>query len=214
MARKLESFFIEGPAGRIESLLEGPDADARIERAAVFLHPHPLYGGTMHNKVVFRLAKAGRRANAAVLRINFRGVGTSDGTYDEGQGEQDDARAAISYMRERHPGLPLVVGGFSFGARTALKVSCGDPGVERVLALGTPVSKMRVEPLSQCSCPKHFIHSTNDEFGSVDAIENAVLVAAEPKSLRLIEAEDHFFNGALDALEDAIYEAIVAPAAG
>jgi alpha/beta superfamily hydrolase len=133
MARLIESIFLEGPAGRLEALHESPDETVRVARAVVICHPHPLHGGTMHNKVVYRLAKGARQARSAVLRFNFRGVGQSAGAYDEGIGEQDDLRAAVDYLAGRRPGLPLAVAGFSFGSRVALRVSCGDARIERCL---------------------------------------------------------------------------------
>ena len=116
MPRLLESLTIEGPAGPLETLHEGPDDGTEVVRVAVVCHPHPLHGGTMHNKVVFRLARGARKAGCAVVRFNFRGVGSSAGTHDDGRGEQDDVRAALAYARGRYPDLPVSVGGFSFGS--------------------------------------------------------------------------------------------------
>ena len=207
MPRLLQSTFIAGPAGRLEALLEAPDAQVRITRAAVICHPHPLYGGTMHNKVVFRLAKAARRASAAVLRFNFRGVGQSAGNHDEGAGEQDDLRAALGYLSDRYPGLPLLAAGFSFGARVALRVACGDPRLERVVVAGAPVNRGDWSFLRHCGCAKAFVQSTNDEYGERPALERIYGSAAGPKSLRWVEARDHFFADALDPFEDAAFEA-------
>ena len=208
MARLLESTFVPGPAGPLEALNEAPDDNVRIGRATVVCHPHPLYGGTIHNKVVFRLARAARRASSAVLRFNFRGVGKSTGSYDEGEGELDDLRAAIAYMNDRYPGLPLAVAGFSFGSRVALRVCCGDGRIERVLAVGTPVFRHDWSYLAHCSCAKHFLHSTRDEYGSREQVEAVVAAAAEPKHLEWIEAGDHFFANALDELEEAALRAM------
>ncbi|MEZ5397566.1 MAG: alpha/beta fold hydrolase [Bryobacterales bacterium] len=141
MARLLETTFLNGPAGRLEALHEGPEEGVKIERAAVVCHPHPLFGGTLHNKVAFRLARGIRATGAAVLRFNFRGVGQSGGEHDHGKGEQDDVRTAVAYMRDRYPGLPLVLAGFSFGSSMSLKVACTDPGVERVIGCGVPVDR-------------------------------------------------------------------------
>ena len=209
MARKLQSIFLIGPAGRLEALLEEPEPPNRIERALVVCHPHPQYGGTMHNKVAFRIAKAGRSMGAAVLRFNFRGVGASSGTYDAGRGEQDDLRAAMQYMQERYAGIPLTVGGFSFGSRVSLPVCCGHPTVERIVAVGTPVNRDDdMSFLEGCGCPKHFVHSTQDEFGSRSNMERVFDMAGEPKQLTWVEASDHFFSDALDALEDAVRKAL------
>lgn len=211
MPRILESTFLDGPAGRLEALHEGPDPDVEIVRAAVVCHPHPLYGGTLHNKVVFRMARAARNAGSAVLRFNFRGAGQSAGTHDEGHGEQDDVRAALAYMRERYPDLPLVLAGFSFGSSMSLRVACREGGVERVVSAGTPVNRATFGFLNECDVRKHFIHSTEDEHGSRERMEEVFEATPEPKSLTWIEAEDHFFAGKLDEFEEAVKAAITAP---
>src|SRR5437016_7496312 len=123
MPRRIESLFIEGLAGKLEALLEEPD-DQTPRMAALVCHPHPQHGGTMHNKVVYRIARGLRRAGAVVLRFNYRGVTLSEGQYDRGEGETDDARVALAYLRERYPELPFTLAGFSFGSRIALRLGC------------------------------------------------------------------------------------------
>ncbi len=209
MTRLLESTFIDGPAGRLEALIESPDDSTPIERVAVICHPHPLHGGTMHNKVVFRLARAAREASAAVVRFNFRGVGQSAGAYDSGIGEQDDLRAVFRFAAQRCPGKPLVAGGFSFGSRVGLRVVCGESAVESFLAVGTPVEHGEWDFLADCGCPTHFLHSSNDEHGRRPTMEAVFAKTAEPKTLTWIEASDHFFGDALDALEQAARDAIL-----
>ena len=211
MARVVRSTFIQGPAGRLEALHEEPDEGTRLDRAVVVCHPHPLYGGTLYNKVVFRLARAARRAHSAVLRFNFRGVGQSAGSYDEGEGEQDDLRAALAYMNDRYPGLPLVVAGFSFGARVALRLACRDSRIERIVAAGTPVMKHDWTHLARCGCAQIFLHSTNDEYGPREAMESVFAAASEPKRINWIESSDHFFSDNLDGFEEAAYDAIQVP---
>lgn len=208
MARTLQSIFIPGPAGQLEALLEEHEAPSRIEQAVILCHPHPQFGGTMHNKVVYRMAKAARGNASAVLRFNFRGVGASSGTYDGGRGEQNDLRAALRYMQERYPGTPMVVAGFSFGSRIALGVCCGEPGVDRTIAIGTPVKTVDSSYLSHCGCPKHFIHSVRDEFGPRKNLEEILKAAAGPTSITWIDAEDHFFSDALDTLESTVREVL------
>jgi alpha/beta superfamily hydrolase len=208
MARKLQSIFLAGPAGRLEALLEEPESNGKIERAVVICHPHPQYGGTMHNKVVYRMAKAARGEGSAALRFNYRGVGTSSGTYDGGCGEQDDLRAAILYMRERHPGVPLVVGGFSFGARVALGVCCRDSRIEKVIAVGTPVNTGEWGILRSCGCPKHFVQSMLDEYGSRDNMQRVFAFSGDPKQLTWVQARDHFFSDALESLESVVRKAL------
>lgn len=199
--RKIESLFLPGPAGRLEALLEEPE-DALPTEAALVCHPHPQHGGTMHNKVVYRIARGLRSTGAVVLRFNYRGVNLSHGTYAEGEGELDDARIALDYLRERYPGLPFTVAGFSFGSRIALRLGCGL--ARRVIAVGFPASYQHKASLETCTTPRVFIQSTRDQFGSVEQIESIVAALPEPRKLYLIEAQDHFFAGALDALEETV----------
>ncbi len=153
----------------------------------------------MHNKVVYRIARGLRGTGAVVLRFNYRGVNLSEGAYDEGEGELDDARAALGYLRERYSELPFTVAGFSFGSRIALRLGCGL--ARRVIAVGFPAAYKDKASLDTCTTPRTFIQSTNDQFGSVEQIESIVAALPEPKRLYLIEAQDHFFAGALEALE-------------
>lgn len=196
--RKIESLFLPGPAGRLEALLEEPEHSAPKE-AALVCHPHPQHGGTMHNKVVYRIARGLRSSGAVVLRFNYRGVNLSEGAYDDGEGELDDARVALDYLRGRYPELPFTVAGFSFGSRIALRLGCGI--ARRVIAVGFPAAYRDKASLDTCSTPRVFIQSTHDQFGSVEQIESIVAPLPEPKQLRLVEARDHFFAGALDTLE-------------
>ena len=211
MARRLRSNFVHGPAGRLEILHETPTDSTRTKRVVVVCHPHPLHGGSMHNKVVFRLARAARRAEAAVVRFQFRGVGLSDGSYDEGRGEQDDLRAVLSYASESYPGLPVGVIGFSFGARVGLRVCCSDVRVERCVAVGTPVDHGDWSFLNHCTCLKFFLHSTQDQYGSRETMENVFKCSASPKKLIWIDSPDHFFHNSLDVLEEAAMEVFQAP---
>ena len=155
------------------------------------------------------MAKAARGNASAVLRFNFRGVGASSGMYDGGRGEQDDLRAALRYMKERYPGTPMVAGGFSFGSRVSLRVCCGEPAVDMVIAVGTPVNQGDFGYLTHCSCPKHFIHSLRDEFGSQSSLERVLAVAAAPSSVTWVDAKDHFFSNALDELESSVRKILV-----
>ncbi len=209
MPRRIESLFVPGPAGRLEALLEEPEGSAPRE-AALMCHPHPQHGGTMHNKVVYRVARGLRRAGAAVLRFNYRGVNLSEGRYDRGEGELEDARACLHLLRSRYPDLPYTLAGFSFGSRIALRLGCaapdhskGDPP-RRVIALGFPTIYRDSPYLNACTVPRIFVQSTHDQFGPVAEIEPVVAALPEPKKLLLIEAQDHFFAGALDRLEEEI----------
>lgn len=203
MARRIESHLIDGPAGKLEALLEEPE-EGEPREACLVCHPHPLYGGTMHNKVVYRIARAMRQAGSVVLRFNFRGVNQSEGEHDHGLGEVDDARAALAFLRARYPELPYSMAGFSFGSRVITKLGCelGDP--LRLIAVGFPTRRGTFEYLAHCTVPKFFVQSTNDEHGPRNEIEAVFEWLAEPKKLVFIEAADHFFAGALETLEEKI----------
>jgi len=203
--RRIESLFVAGPAGRLEALLEEPEESAPVE-ACVLCHPHPLYGGTMHNKVVYRMARGLRRSGSVVLRFNFRGVNLSEGAHDNGNGELEDARAALNVLRERYPDLPFGLAGFSFGSRVILRFGCtlNDPPPVRLIAAGFPTRLGALDHLGGCAIPKYFIQSAHDEFGPADALRKAFEIFAEHKQLQFVEASDHFFAGSLEKLEDAI----------
>jgi len=203
VARKIESLLLEGPAGRLEALLEEPE-NGEPREAALVCHPHPQHGGTMHNKVVYRIARGLRTAGAVVLRFNYRGVNLSEGEYAHGEGELEDARAALAYLRERYPGLPFTLAGFSFGSRIVLRLGCEGIGARRVIAVGFPTSYKDRSFLDACSVPKIFVQSTHDQYGPIPEIEPLVASLAEPKRLVQVEATDHFFAGALDGLEREI----------
>jgi len=209
MPRRIESLFIQGPAGRLEALLEEPE-DIEPVQACLVCHPHPLYGGTMHNKVVHRIARGFRRAGAVVLRFNFRGVNLSEGKHDKGVGEVDDARAALELLRERYPDLPYSLAGFSFGSRVILRLGCST-GAQKLVAVGFPTRLGNWDYLAHCELPKVFVQSTHDEHGPKHELEAAFETFAEPKRLEFIEARDHFFDGALGTIADAIAAIAVQP---
>jgi alpha/beta superfamily hydrolase len=200
VARRIESHWIAGPAGRLEALLEEPeDREPRI--AALVCHPHPLYGGTMHNKVVYRMARGLRRAGAVVLRFNFRGAGGSQGEHAHLTGEIEDARAALAWLRDRYPALPFALAGFSFGARAITRLGCAMEGARWLMAAGFPTSAGSTEYFEACRVPKVIIQSTHDQYGPRAEMEALYERLPEPKELIWIEAADHFFAGALDDLE-------------
>jgi len=203
MARRIESLFIPGPAGRLEALLEEPE-DGAPREAALVCHPHPQHGGTMHNKVVYRIARGLRRAGSVVLRFNYRGVNLSQGTYDQGEGEMEDARACLAYLRERYPDLPFTLAGFSFGSRIVLRLGCGGAGARRIIAVGFPTIFKDRSYLENCTVPRIFVQSTHDQYGAVAELEPILEALPEPKRLILVEASDHFFAGGLEQLEEAI----------
>ena len=203
MPRRIESLFVNGPAGRLEAVLEEPD-DREPAEAALVCHPHPQYGGTMHNKVVYRMARGLRSAGAVVLRFNYRGVNLSDGKYDNGIGEVEDARACLSLLLSRYPHLPFTLAGFSFGSRIALKLGCQGIGARRVIAVGFPTKMRDTSFVLGCTVPRVFVQSTRDEFGPLDEWLPFIDRLPEPKRVITIEAQDHFFAGALPQLEETI----------
>lgn len=200
MPRRIEAYLLDGPAGKLEALLEEPE-DTAPRAAALVCHPHPLFGGTMHNKVVHRVARALRTSGYVVLRFNFRGVGKSEGGHDLGVGEIEDASAALEWLRHRYPGLPYTLAGFSFGSRVILSLGCGLADAARLIVLGFPAKRDPVGVLAVCMVPKIFIQSTHDEYGPPPEMEELYAQVAEPKRLIWVEAQDHFFAGGLDELE-------------
>lgn len=189
---------LRGPAGRLEAILHTGREDARY--AALVAHPHPLGGGTMHNKVVYRAAKAFSSFGLPVLRFNFRGTGLSEGAHDEGRGEVDDVHAAIDWLGARYPGLPVLFAGFSFGSNVGLRACCGDPRVRGLVGIGLPVRAAgrdySYDFLPGCGAvPKLFISGDSDEFSPRGVLESYLVAAAEPKRIVWIEGADHFFAG-------------------
>jgi uncharacterized protein len=197
------SFFLDGTAGRLEALL-WTATRADPEFVAVVCHPHPLFGGTMHNKVVYHTARALHERGAPVLRFNFRGTGHSEGEHDHGRGERDDLRAALDYLRAEYAGKPILLAGFSFGSWVSLSVGCEDDRVSRLMALGFPANRLDASYLAPCTKPKLFIQGANDPFGSREKLDALFETLAEPKRLVFIEGGDHFFAGHLDEVSRAI----------
>jgi uncharacterized protein len=209
MPRRIESLVLDGPAGKLEALLEEPE-DREPRHAVLVCHPHPQFGGTMHNKVVYRIARGLRRAGAVVLRFNYRGVNLSEGQYDNGIGETEDARAALAVLRSRYPGLPFSLAGFSFGSRIILKLGCSElsrerPGPTRLIAAGFPANSQQGQSVGQCPVPRTFVMSTHDQFAAVHTMEAYFAALEQPKELIWIDAPDHFFGGVLDEFENVIY---------
>jgi uncharacterized protein len=193
------SIFLEGQAGRLESTLwTMPGTDARL--AAVVCHPHPLFGGTMHNKVVYQAAKTLHRRGIPVLRFNFRGAGMSEGQHDKGEGEHEDVRAGLDYLAKEFPGHRILLAGFSFGAWVGLQVGCADERVTGVVGLGIPVDSSDLTYLRDCAKPKLFVQGAKDQFGSRANVEKLYAELVEPKELVFVENADHFFTGHLSEM--------------
>jgi uncharacterized protein len=203
MPRRIESFFIGGPAGKLEALLEEPEEMPPLE-AALVCHPHPQHGGTMHNKVVYRTARGLRKSGCVVLRFNYRGVNLSEGKYDQGYGELHDSRAALDELQRRYSHLPLLAAGFSFGSRIVLRLASEEKAITRLILTGLPVMYPDREYVYQVHVPKYFVQSTNDEFGPRPEFTAFYESLPEPKHLDWIEAADHFFKDGLDPYERVI----------
>jgi alpha/beta superfamily hydrolase len=203
------SVLLPGKAGNLEALFWDISVDAGAPRiAAVVCHPHPLYGGTMHNKVVYQAAKTLHHAGLPVLRFNFRGVGLSEGVHDAGRGEQDDVRAALDFIAGRFSGVPLLVAGFSFGAWVGLRVGCEDSRVMALAGLGMPVGSVDASYLSSCAKPMLLVSGDHDQFAPKEKLEAMVAgFPAQAKKLTelpLIAGADHFFTGHLHELDRAL----------
>jgi uncharacterized protein len=207
----IRSFFLNGPVGRLEALLNSGSANAT--HTALVCHPHPMFGGTLHNKVVFHTMKALNSFGYPVLRFNFRGTGLSQGEHDQGKGEVEDVRTALDWLDgEFH--LPLVFAGFSFGAAVGLRAAYNDARVTALIGVGTPVAPVTAgaeEPrvytfdfLQDCTKPKLFVSGARDQFGPIARLEAMAASVPEPKKLVVIEGADHFFEGRLHELREAI----------
>ncbi len=194
---------IAGPAGQLEVRVDEPPASPRA--AVVIGHPHPSHGGTMHNEVVYRAAKAFRSIGCAVLRFNFRGVGRSAGTFDDGRGEQDDFGAGLSWFAERHQGLPLWSAGFSFGAWIALSVGAVDQKVSLLLGIAPP-THYDLTAFQTSRKAKFLIHGESDELVAMQDIWKLYGELEEPKELVVIDAADHLFSGRVSEVGDAIVD--------
>ncbi len=205
MKRTVQSLFLPGPAGKLEALWEQP-ASPRSDLVGLACHPHPLFGGTMHNKVVHHTARALQQLGLAVLRFNFRGAGSSQGKHDLGRGEADDVRAALAWLEGKTPGAQVVLAGFSFGAWVGLRVGCEGPRVRALVGVGLPADNSDLSYLAFCTKPKLFVQGTNDQYGSRQSVEALFARAPDPKQLIWIDSADHFFAGQLEPLRHAIVE--------
>jgi len=210
------TLLLSGPAGRLETILwstskEGKGAPPPL--AAVVCHPHPLFGGTMHNKVVYQTAKTIHRFGLPVARFNFRGVGLSEGTHDKGVGEEDDVLAVLDFLSEEFPGVPQLLAGFSFGSWVGLRAGCGDPRVTELLGLGLPVGDLGSRSfayLESCDKPKLLVSGEFDRFGQPNKLRAMVEQfpphVQENTKVAIVAGGDHFFTGHLPELDHAIAE--------
>ena len=198
--------FIDIPVdhGRLEALwwkVENPRA------AAVVCHPHPLHGGTMHNHVTYRLAQTFRDNGVSCVRFNFRGVGRSTGTHDQGAGEIDDARAALDWLAKEEPLVPLWLGGFSFGARTSLQLALREQRVEKILAVGLAVDIFDLNFITGLRQPTAFVHADQDEYGKLENIRSLLTRVPATHELFVVPGADHLCNGKLEEFSKAAKQA-------
>lgn len=204
VAHDSQSLFLDGPAGRLEAILWTPTRAATPPLAALVCHPHPLFGGTMHNKVVYNAAKTIDSFGIPVLRFNFRGAGLSDGTHDKGQGEQGDVQAALDFLAGKFPGVPMLLAGFSFGSYVGLRVGCRDTRVAELIGIGIPVNSTDFSFLTDCPKPKLFVHGAEDQFGARKKVEEFVAGLPGDNHLVVVGSADHFFAGHIEEFNAAI----------
>lgn len=207
----------QGPTGRLEAILDLPapkgvtadglaavGAEGGVRAAVVLGHPHPQFGGTMHTKGIYHTAKGLTRIGCAVLRFNFRGVGKSEGTWDEGRGEHDDLKTGLDLMAGRFPGVPLWAGGMSFGSWVGMNVGVEDPRVSALIGIAAPVCKWDFTAVEASAKPKFFVHGEMDEICGFREINAFYARAADPKELVIIDSSDHLFNGVVAEVADAV----------
>lgn len=190
--------------GHLEMALRNPDGDPVA--GAVFCHPHPVHGGTMHTKAVYRATRAMNDVGLRTLRFNFRGVGCSTGSFDDGIGEEEDARAALDWLELGLPGRPMVLGGVSFGSMVALKVGVEDPRVVALVAVGTPIHVYDYEYISGTEKPVLVVQGEHDEFGAGPEVENTLGRLGSHVSVRSVAGAGHLLEGYLDQLQALIRE--------
>lgn len=195
---------IPTPSGYLEGILKPEEDGITPHYAALVCHPHPLGGGTMHNKVVFKVAQALQALGMPALRFNFRGVGHSTGAYDEGRGEMDDVRYALEFLSRRYPGLPVILAGFSFGSYVGLRVAAVDDRAQAMIGLGVPARMFDGDYLSHSHKPKLIIQGTNDELAPYDLAVQWFEHLPAPKSMIAVEGADHFFQERLDEVQAII----------
>lgn len=198
--KPLRQVDIYGKAGRLEALYRELQDPAAV---AIVCHPLPTHGGSLHNKVVFRAARGLENANVATLRFNFRGVGQSTGTFDGGEGEQDDFLAALAWVRKQHPARKVLAGGFSFGSWIASRAGCEVPEIAGLFLIGTPVNKYDFGYLRHCEKPMLFLHGTQDEHGDVAKLEKLAEQVRNAESV-IVTGADHFFTKQLEAVEETM----------
>jgi len=196
--------IFNGPAGRIEGRYQhGPDKTAPI---ALMLHPHPLHGGTMNNRVIYRAAKGAIAAGLAALRFNFRGVGRSTGSYARGLGELKDVAALLDWLEARYPALPLALVGYSFGAWVGLQAGCHDPRMRALVGIGVPLNAYDFDFLIDNEKPSRYIIGSEDEYCPRDKMEMLARRLPPASEVIRVEGTDHFFTRRIDEIQRLVAE--------
>jgi len=206
---RLVPLLLQGPAGKLETILQEREG-ASPGIVALVCHPHPLYGGTLNNKVTHRVAATLFERGAAVLRFNFRGVGKSEGTHDRGRGELQDTLALLDWLRRRHPGAEAWLAGFSFGSWVASRAAAAEPAVKRLLLVAPPVHTQTFEEMRTSPVPKLVIQGTADAVCRPENLERVFATWAGPKRLEHVEGASHFFDRKLHELAAAITRGLAA----
>ena len=202
---RAERFTIAGPAGGLEALLESPAGGAAAAAFGVVCHPHPLYGGTLDNKVVWTVARAFQELGAPAIRFNFRGVGASAGSYDDGHGERADALAVIGWGRERFPGAQLWLGGFSFGAAVAV-CAAGSARPARLVAVAPGITRVDVRQAASPACPWLIVQGDADEVVPAQTVLEWARGLDPQPTLRVLAGASHFFHGRINELRDTVVD--------
>jgi alpha/beta superfamily hydrolase len=208
-------FLLRGPAGAIECASDTPDPEDERPATIVICHPHPLHGGTMHNKVVTILERSMRELGLRTVRFNFRGTGLSEGEHDEGYGETDDLFAVVEWVRRTRPDDDLWLGGFSFGSYIALRAAL-NLNIGQLISIAPPADRYAFDSLRHPECPWLVIQGDEDEVVSIDIVRQWISTLKPPPELIVMEKADHFFhrrlmdlrgllkNGVRDQLPDKI----------
>jgi uncharacterized protein len=200
---------IQGPAGRLEARLDRPAGDAKA--IVVMASPYPKHGGTMQDKVVYQATQGFVRAGCAVLRFNYRSVGTSEGEFSDGPGEMDDYRAALDAAAREFPALPIWAAGYSFGAYIALNAGASDPRVTHLIGIGVVIGdkddkgdKYDYAAVRATDKPKFLVHGGLDELSTAKSVRKFYGELKEPRELVVIDDADHYFDGHASEVADAI----------
>jgi uncharacterized protein len=199
------ALMIPGRSVQLEAILREPETQTP-RASAVLCHPHPVYGGTMNNRVVYRAAKAVREAGLVALRFNFRGVGASTGSFDQGEGEKDDVVAAIDHLEKNYPSLPMALVGFSFGARVGLQVGYRDSRIEAMVGLGVPLGLHDFDYLAENHKPTLYIVGALDQYCPREKMDSLARRFPTTSKLIWIEGADHFFNPGIEQVQALITE--------